>query len=68
MPVSPGKLHRREIMKTLIAIASSYALLIGVTFVCEIIHRRRARARLKAKTVRLPDRDLADLFGVQFDK
>ena len=55
-------------MKTLIAIASSYALLIGVTFVCEIIHRRRARARLKAKTVRLPDRDLADLFGVQFDK
>ena len=55
-------------MKTLIAIASSYALLIGVTFVCEIIHRRRARARLKAKCVDLPDTDLAKLFDLQFDK
>jgi hypothetical protein len=55
-------------MKTLIAIAAGYGLLVGTTFICEIIHRRRAGARLKAKTLRLPDNELAKLFGVQFDK
>ena len=55
-------------MKTLIAIAAGYGLLVGTTFICEIIHRRRARARLRAKTLRLPDKALADLFGVQLDE
>jgi hypothetical protein len=55
-------------MKTLIAIASSYAMILAVTFICEIVYRRRARARLKAKCVDLPDTDLAKLFDLQFDK
>ena len=55
-------------MKTLIAIAAGYGLLVGTTFICEIVDRRHKRAHLKAKTVRLPDNELAKLFGVQFDK
>ena len=55
-------------MKTLINIASVYALLVGSTFICEIAHWRRNRLRLKAKTLDLPDKELADLFGVQLDE
>jgi hypothetical protein len=49
-------------------IASGYGLLITATFTCEIVHWRRARARLAEKTLRLPDKALADLFGVQLDE
>jgi hypothetical protein len=52
----------------LTTIASVYGLLIGATFTCEIVHWRRNHTRLKAKTLRLPDKELGDLFGVQFDK
>jgi hypothetical protein len=55
-------------MKTLINIAAGYGLTLVVTFICEIVHRRREHARLQAKTLRLPDKELGDLFGVQFDK
>jgi hypothetical protein len=55
-------------MKELLTIiASVYGLLIGATFTCEIVHWKRNRARLKAKTVHLPEKELAQLFNVEFD-
>ena len=55
-------------MKTLINIATGYALLLAATFICEFVHWRRERLRLAEKTLRLPDNELAKLFNVQLDE